>query len=141
VAIDVEINKVADDDRLARYSFVSSDGSERSLMVDREDERLWPDDGVENIEYNGAARALVRAWRQQGEPRTGHATKRSVPPGSDNSGTRRGGESKLLVPDVVVVAAEAIDETTTSHVRRSSDPRLLASRATGHAENCRFLIP
>jgi hypothetical protein len=67
VAIDVEIRKVADDGRLARYSFVSSDGSERTLVVDREEERLWPDDGVENIEYHGAARALVRAWRQQGE--------------------------------------------------------------------------
>jgi hypothetical protein len=67
VAIDVEIRKVADDGRLVRYSFVSSDGSERTLVVDRDEERLWPDDGVENIEYNGAARALVRAWRQHGE--------------------------------------------------------------------------
>jgi hypothetical protein len=67
VAIDVEIRKVADDGRLVRYSFVSSDGSERTLVVDRDEERLWPDDGVENIEYNGAARALVRAWRQNGE--------------------------------------------------------------------------
>jgi hypothetical protein len=67
VAIDVEIRKVADDGRLVRYSFVSSDGSERTLVVDRDEERLWPDDGVENIEYNGAARALIRAWRQHGE--------------------------------------------------------------------------
>jgi hypothetical protein len=67
VAIDVEIRKVADDGRLVRYSFVSSDGSERTLVVDRDEERLWPDDGVENIEYNGAARALVTAWRQHGE--------------------------------------------------------------------------
>lgn len=67
MAIDVEIRKVADDGRLVRYSFVSSDGSERTLVVDRDEERLWPDDGVENIEYNGAARALVRAWRQHGE--------------------------------------------------------------------------
>jgi hypothetical protein len=67
VAINIEIRKVADDGRLVRYSFVSSDGSERTLVVDRDEERLWPDDGVENIEYNGAARALVRAWRQHGE--------------------------------------------------------------------------
>jgi uncharacterized membrane protein len=67
VAVNVEIRKVADDGRLVRYSFISSDGSERMLVVDREQERLWPADGVENIEYHGAARALVRAWRQQGE--------------------------------------------------------------------------
>ncbi len=67
MAINIEIRKVADDGRLVRYSFVSSDGSERTLVVDRDEERLWPDDGVENIEYNGAARALIRAWRQHGE--------------------------------------------------------------------------
>ena len=67
MATDVEIRKVADDGRLVRYSFASSDGSERILVVDRAEERLWPDDGVENIEYHGAALALVRAWHQQGE--------------------------------------------------------------------------
>jgi hypothetical protein len=67
VAINVEIKKVSDDGRLARYSFMSSTGEERLLIVDRQDERLWPDDGLENIEYNGAARALVKAWREQGD--------------------------------------------------------------------------
>jgi len=67
VAINVEIKKVADDGRLARYSFMSSTGEERFLIVDREAERLWPDDGLENFEYNGAARALVKGWREQGD--------------------------------------------------------------------------
>ena len=67
MAINVEIKKVADDGRLARYAFLSSTGEERLLIVDRETEQLWPDDGLENIEYNGAARALVKAWRQQGD--------------------------------------------------------------------------
>ena len=67
MAINVEIKKVADDGRLVRYSFISSTGEERFLIVDREAERLWPDDGLENFEYNGAARALVKAWREQGD--------------------------------------------------------------------------
>jgi hypothetical protein len=66
LAINVEIKKVADDGRLARYMFMSSSGEERLLIVDREAERLWPNDGIENMEYNGAARALVKAWREQG---------------------------------------------------------------------------
>jgi hypothetical protein len=67
VAINVEIKKIADDGRLARYSFMSSLGEERFLTVDREAERVWPDDGLENIEYNGAVRALVKVWRENGE--------------------------------------------------------------------------
>jgi len=67
VAINVEIKKVADDGRLVRYSFMSSLGEERFLTVDREAERVWPDDGLENIEYNGAVRALVKVWRENGE--------------------------------------------------------------------------
>jgi hypothetical protein len=63
----VRIEKVNDDGKLARYSFRSADGSQRILVVDREEERLWPEDGIHNIEYNGAARALVKAWRQQGD--------------------------------------------------------------------------
>jgi hypothetical protein len=67
VAIDVEIKKVADDGRLVKYSYISSTGDQRTLTVDRETERVWPDDGLENFEYNGAVRALVRARRVKGD--------------------------------------------------------------------------
>jgi hypothetical protein len=67
VAINVEIKKVADDGRQVKYSFISSTGEERTMTVDRETERIWPDDGLENFEYNGAALALVKVWRENGE--------------------------------------------------------------------------
>jgi len=67
MGIYVKIEKIDDDGKLVRYSFMSADGSLRILVVDRKEERLWPEDGIHNIEYNGAARALVKAWRQQGE--------------------------------------------------------------------------
>jgi hypothetical protein len=67
VAISVEIKKVADDGRLVRYSFLSSLGEERFLTADREAERVWPDDGLDNIEYHGAVRALIKVWRETGE--------------------------------------------------------------------------
>lgn len=67
MAINVEIKKVADDGRQVKYSFISSTGGVRTMTVDRETERVWPDDGLENFEYNGAALALVKAWRENGE--------------------------------------------------------------------------
>ena len=67
MGINVEIIKVADDGRLIRSSFMSSTGEQRSLTVDRETERVWPDDGFDNIEYHGACLALVKAWREQGD--------------------------------------------------------------------------
>ena len=67
MAINVEIKKVGDDGRQVKYSFISSTGEVRTMTVDRETERVWPDDGLENIEYNGAVLALVKVWRENGE--------------------------------------------------------------------------
>ncbi len=63
----VRAEKIADDGKLVTYSFTSADGSQRKLFVDREEEHLWPEDGNENILFQGAAMAIVKAWRQQGE--------------------------------------------------------------------------
>jgi hypothetical protein len=67
MGVNVEIIKIADGGRLVRYSFLASTGEQRSLTVDREAGRVWPDDGLDNIEFRGAVRALVKGRREQGD--------------------------------------------------------------------------
>lgn len=63
----VSAQKVADDGRLAKYSFTTGDSPERILLIDREADRIWPEDGNRDGIFGGAAQAIVRAWQKQGE--------------------------------------------------------------------------
>jgi hypothetical protein len=63
----VRVQKVSDDGKLVRYSFTDGEKPERMLIVDRDEECLWPEDGNPDGIYRGAAQALVRDWRKKGE--------------------------------------------------------------------------
>jgi hypothetical protein len=63
----VRVQKVAGDDRSATYSFTTGDGSERTLFIDLDEDRIWPADGNRDGIYRGAAQALVRELRKQGK--------------------------------------------------------------------------
>jgi len=68
----VRARKVAGDDRVATYSFTTGDGLERTLVVDLDADRIWPEDGHEDGVFrgavlpscaNGGARACCPVWR------------------------------------------------------------------------------
>lgn len=67
VAIYIRLEKLADDGRLVRYSFATADGPRRTLVFDREEQRMWPEDGEWDGIFRGAAQAIGRAWRKSGE--------------------------------------------------------------------------
>ena len=62
----VRARKVAGDDRVATYSFTTGDGLERTLVVDLDADRIWPEDGKEDGVFRGAVLAIVRERRRQG---------------------------------------------------------------------------
>jgi hypothetical protein len=66
MAIYVRAEKIAGDDRRATYSFGPGGGSARTLVVDLDEDRIWPEDGNEDGIFRGAALAIVRERRRQG---------------------------------------------------------------------------
>jgi hypothetical protein len=63
----VRVQKVAGDDRSATYSFTTGEGSERTLFIDLDEDRIWPEDGNRDGIFRGAAQALARELRKQGK--------------------------------------------------------------------------
>jgi hypothetical protein len=62
----VRARKVAGDDRVATYAFTTGDGPERTLVVDLDADRIWPEDGNDDGVFRGAVLAIVRERRRQG---------------------------------------------------------------------------
>jgi hypothetical protein len=67
MAIYIQLDKVTDDGRLVKYSFATMSGPRRTLVFDREEERMWPEDGNWDGIFRGAAQVVGRAWRNGGE--------------------------------------------------------------------------
>ena len=63
----VRAQKVAGDDRRATYSFTAGDNTPgRTLIVDLDADRIWPEDGNRDGIFGGAVSAIVRAYQDQG---------------------------------------------------------------------------
>jgi len=60
------VQKIEGDERSAKYSFTTGDGPERTLFIDLDEDRIWPEDGDRDVVYRGAAQALARELRTQG---------------------------------------------------------------------------
>lgn len=67
MAIYVQLKKIADDSRIVKYSFGGKVGPQRTLIFDREEERIWPEDNNRNIMFRAAAAAVAKAWEERGE--------------------------------------------------------------------------
>jgi hypothetical protein len=63
----VRVQKVAGDDRSATYSFTTGEAAERTLFIDLDQDRIWPEDGNRDGVFRGAAQALAREVRHQGK--------------------------------------------------------------------------
>jgi hypothetical protein len=66
VAIYIGLKKLADDGAKATYGFSAAGSSQRTLVFDRDEERIWPEDGVEDATFHAAARTVAKAWRERG---------------------------------------------------------------------------
>jgi hypothetical protein len=62
----VRVQKIAGDDRSATYSFTTGEAAERTLFIDLDEDRIWPEDGNRDGVFRGAAQALARELRNQG---------------------------------------------------------------------------
>ncbi|MFG2500795.1 hypothetical protein ACGFSB_21590 [Streptomyces sp. NPDC048441] len=67
MAIYAEVQKVSENEQQVRYSFSSSENSERFMILDKTSERSWPEDGVNNILYQAVARKVAVTWIREGE--------------------------------------------------------------------------
>jgi hypothetical protein len=63
----VRVQKLAGDDRRATYTFTTGDGDERTLVIDLDEDQIWPEDGDRDGIFRGAAQALARELRKQGK--------------------------------------------------------------------------
>lgn len=59
--------KIAGDDRSATYSFTAGDGVERTLFINLDEDRIWPEDGNRNDAFRGAAQVMAREVGKQGK--------------------------------------------------------------------------
>lgn len=66
VGLYVRVQKVAGNDRSASYSFTTGDGPERTLFIDLDEDRVWPEDDDRDVVFRGAAQALAREVGDQG---------------------------------------------------------------------------
>lgn len=63
----VRAEKVAGGDRSATYSFTTTgDYPARTLIVDLDQDRIWPEDGKRDGIFGGAAVAIMRGYRREG---------------------------------------------------------------------------
>jgi hypothetical protein len=59
--------KVAGGDRRATYSFTTTgDYAPRTLVIDNDEDRIWPEDGNRDGIFHGAAAAIIRGYRREG---------------------------------------------------------------------------
>jgi hypothetical protein len=66
VAVYAVIEKVDEDARRVRYRFSGVQDIERFLVLDKERERVWPEDGVEDYLYGAVARRVAVMWAREG---------------------------------------------------------------------------
>jgi hypothetical protein len=66
MAIYAVVEKAEEDERRVRYKFSGVEEVERFLVFDKEEERSWPEDGVEDIQYRAVARKVAVAWAKEG---------------------------------------------------------------------------
>lgn len=59
------IVKVHEDDRCVRYRFSVANKNERFLVLDKDANRVWPEDGVEDFPYGAAARQIAVMWGRE----------------------------------------------------------------------------
>ena len=62
----VRVQKIAGDDRSATYSFTTGEAAERTLFIDLDEDRIWPEDGDTGGLFGGAAQAIVGTYRREG---------------------------------------------------------------------------
>ena len=67
MAIYVELKKLSDEESRITYGFTGADGSQRTLIFDRADERIWPEDDVQDGIFRAAAQTVAKAWRKHGD--------------------------------------------------------------------------
>ncbi|MFD9896541.1 hypothetical protein [Amycolatopsis sp. NPDC058986] len=67
MAILVNLRKVEDDDRVARYWFQSASGPRRVLVFDRTTEKVWPEDENRDAIFRAAAMKLSKVWLEKNE--------------------------------------------------------------------------
>lgn len=67
MAIALRLTKLSDDGRAVTYSFGAPDGPQRTLVFDRVDERIWPEDDKRDGAFRAAAGKLVRALTENGD--------------------------------------------------------------------------
>jgi len=66
MAIYLELKKLSDDETRTTYGFAGADGARRTLVFDRTEERIWPEDDVKDGIFRAAAQTVAKAWRKHG---------------------------------------------------------------------------
>ena len=66
MAVYLELKKLSDDEVRTTYGFQGADGSQRRLIFDRGEERMWPEDDVRDGLFRAAAQTVAKAWRTHG---------------------------------------------------------------------------
>ena len=66
MGIYVRAEKIAGDDRSATYSFSDGQAPARTLNINLDEDRIWPEDGNAGGLFGGAAQAIVGAYRRDG---------------------------------------------------------------------------
>lgn len=66
MAIYLELKKLSNDEFTTTYGFAGADGSQRTLVFDRVEERIWPEDDVKDGIFRAAAQTVVKSWRKHG---------------------------------------------------------------------------
>lgn len=67
MAIALRMTKLSDDGRAVTYSFGAPDGPQRTLIFDRVEERIWPEDDRRDGAFRAAAGKLVRVLADNAE--------------------------------------------------------------------------
>ena len=66
MGIYVRAEKIAGSDRSATYTFSDGHGPARTLFIDLDEDRIWPEDGDTGGLFGGAAQAIVGTYRREG---------------------------------------------------------------------------
>jgi hypothetical protein len=67
MGIYVRLQKLADDGTRATYAFSPGEGADRTLIFDRAEGRIWPQDGARDGIFRAAAGTVAKAWAEHGE--------------------------------------------------------------------------
>lgn len=63
----VELTKTAQDETRTTYRFPGGDQPARTLIFDRAEEQIWPEDGNNDPVFQTAAMTVAKAWREHGD--------------------------------------------------------------------------